>query len=215
MSAYRVNFDYDQGFTDVSNWPVTFGFGSADRAEIFGAWTLVRRIDRDVRPIFVPSQPRAGGLVNDYPFVRQGWSDNQLGDLWLGGKVNLTVAVAAAAGGVRAARHGQAADRRRTTTRASARARRTSRSTRIVSKEINQRVELSGYGGVHLCAATRTGVDLTNGFRWGFGAGFPSRKGLRLTAELHGERYLERHADAARRPLIGDGRQHLAARDRV
>ena len=54
-SAYRVNFDYQQGYTDVSNWPVTFGFGLKDRAEIFGSWTLVRRIDRDVRPIFRPS----------------------------------------------------------------------------------------------------------------------------------------------------------------
>jgi len=90
VSAYRVNFDFNQGFTDVSNWPVTFGFGLADRAEIFGAWTLVRRIDRDVRPIFIAGQPEAGGLVNDYPFVRQGWSDNQLGDLWLGAKINLT-----------------------------------------------------------------------------------------------------------------------------
>ena len=88
----------------------------ADRAEIFGAWTLVRRIDRDVRPLFVPTQPVAGGLVNEYPFVRQGWTDNQLGDLWLGAKFNLTVAVAAAAGGVRGARACQAADRRRTTT---------------------------------------------------------------------------------------------------
>ena len=24
-SAYRVNYDYNQGFTDVSNWPATFG----------------------------------------------------------------------------------------------------------------------------------------------------------------------------------------------
>ena len=51
LSAYRVNFDFSQGFTDVSDWPVTFGVGLGDRAEIFGAWTLVRRIDRDVRPI--------------------------------------------------------------------------------------------------------------------------------------------------------------------
>src|SRR4029078_1728192 len=53
ISAYRVNFDRDQGFTDVSDWPATFAFGLADRAEIFGAWTLVRRVDRDVRPLFV------------------------------------------------------------------------------------------------------------------------------------------------------------------
>ena len=89
LSAYRVNFDRDQGFTDVSNWPVTAGIGLADRAEIFGAFTVVRRIDRDVRPVFVATQPRAGGLVNEYPFVRQGWSDNQLGDFTIGAKVNL------------------------------------------------------------------------------------------------------------------------------
>jgi hypothetical protein len=66
-SAYRVNFDYQQGYTDVSNWPVTFGYGLGHRAEIFGAWTLVRRIDRDVRPIFRPANSRVGGLVNEYP----------------------------------------------------------------------------------------------------------------------------------------------------
>ena len=55
-SAYRVNFDYQQGFTDVSNWPVTFGFGLGDRAEVFGAWTRRpphrprRRVRSSVRP---------------------------------------------------------------------------------------------------------------------------------------------------------------------
>ena len=57
MSAYRVNFDDNQGFTDVSNWPLTFGFGIGDRAEIFGSWVLVNRIDRDIRPLFVASIP--------------------------------------------------------------------------------------------------------------------------------------------------------------
>src|SRR5262245_13972615 len=41
ISAYRVNFDDNQGFTDVSNWPLTFAFGAGDRAEIFGSWVLV------------------------------------------------------------------------------------------------------------------------------------------------------------------------------
>ena len=27
FSLYRVNFDYNEGFTDVSNWPITFGVG--------------------------------------------------------------------------------------------------------------------------------------------------------------------------------------------
>ena len=57
FSVYRVNFDYNQGFTDVSNWPVTFGVGLGDRAELFGAVHAVRRIDRDVRPLFFTGRP--------------------------------------------------------------------------------------------------------------------------------------------------------------
>ena len=69
MSAYRVNFDDNQGFTDVSNWPITFGYGVGDRAEIFGALTVVNRIDRDIRPLFVPSIAGAGGYVPEYPLA--------------------------------------------------------------------------------------------------------------------------------------------------
>jgi outer membrane protein OmpA-like peptidoglycan-associated protein len=188
LSAYRVNFDRDQGFTDVSDWPLTFGIGAGDRAEIFGAWTLVRRIDRDVRPLFVSTQPIAGGVVNEHPFVRQGWSDNQLGDLWLGAKVNLSsqwrqqpaafglrgmIKVPTAKDddeGVGTGKLDFAFDA-------------------IVSKEVNERVEVSGFGGV-IVRGDPSGVDLSNGLRWGIGVGVPSRKSLRFTAELHGERYL-------------------------
>ena len=188
LSAYRVNFDRNQGFSDVSDWPVTFGVGAGNRAEFFGAWSLVRRIDRDVRPLFVADQPVAGGVVNEHPFVRQGWSDNQLGDLWLGAKVNLTSqwrqqpAALALRGmikvptakdddeGVGTGKMDVALDA-------------------VVSKEVNERVELSGFGGVIL-RGDPDGVDLSNGLRWGVGLGVPSRKSLRFTAELHGERYL-------------------------
>ena len=185
FSAYRVNFDTNEGFSDVSDWPVTIGVGLGDRAEIFGAWSLVRRIDRDVRPIFTGTQ--GGGTANEYPFVRQGWSDNQLGDLWLGAKINLTSqwrqqpAAFAVRGmikvptakddeeGVGSGKMDWAFDG-------------------IVSKEFNQRVELSGYGG-YIVRGDPDDVDVSNGFRWGLGAGFPTRKNLRVTAELHGEAY--------------------------
>src|SRR5918993_91086 len=90
MSAYRVNFDDNQGFTDVSNWPLTFAVGLGDRAELFGSWVLVSRIDRDIRPLFLSSIPRAGGVVPQHPLFNDTWSGSQLGDLWLGAKVNLT-----------------------------------------------------------------------------------------------------------------------------
>jgi outer membrane protein OmpA-like peptidoglycan-associated protein len=187
FSAYRVNFDYTEGFTDVSNWPVTAGVGLKDRAEIFGAWQVVRRIDRDVRPLFTDNQ--GGGVANEYPFVRQGWSDNQLGDLWLGAKINFTSqwkqqpAAFALRGmiklptakdddeGVGTGKVDFAVDA-------------------IVSKEVNERVEFSGFGGI-IFRGDPDDVSLSNGFRWGVGAGFPTRKNLRLTAELHGEAYFD------------------------
>jgi outer membrane protein OmpA-like peptidoglycan-associated protein len=201
VSAYRVNFDYNQGFTDVSDWPVTFGFGLGDRAEIFGAWSVVRRIDRDLRPIFLSDQD-AGGLVNEYPFVRQGWSDNQLGDFWVGGKVNLLSEyrqnpMAFAVRGMiklptaKDDEEGVGTGKLDFSIDA------------IASKELNQRVELSGFGGI-IFRGDPDDLDLSNGFRWGFGAGFPTRRNLRLTAELHGEAHFDDSLTYSTVPVIGD-----------
>ena len=203
LSAYRVNFDRDQGFTDVSDWPLTFGVGAGDRAEIFGAWTLVRRIDRDVRPLFVSTEPVAGGVVNEHPFVRQGWSDNQLGDLWLGAKINLTSqwrqqpAAFALRGMIKV-------PTAKTSNEGVGTGKADFAFDVIVSKEVNERVELTGTGGV-IVRGDPSGVDLSNGLRWGFGLGVPSRKSLRFTAELHGERYLSDSVTLSTPVVAADG----------
>ena len=49
---YRTNIDDGQGFTDISMFPATFAVGIGDRAEFFGSWALVTRLDRDTRPLF-------------------------------------------------------------------------------------------------------------------------------------------------------------------
>jgi outer membrane protein OmpA-like peptidoglycan-associated protein len=187
-SAYRVNFDFDQGFTDVSNWPITFGYGLRDRVEIFGALTAVNRIDRDVRPLFVSSGGQFGGVVNDYPFVTEGWNGNNFGDIWLGAKYNIrsqhTGPNVPAAFAVRAMVKLPTASKDHGAGTGQA----DFAFDGIVSKEINSRVELSGFGGF-IFRGDPSEFDLVNGFRWGFGAGLPTRKNLRLTAELHGEAY--------------------------
>jgi outer membrane protein OmpA-like peptidoglycan-associated protein len=191
ISLYRVNMDDGQGFTDVSHFPVTFAVGLGNRAELFGSWSLVTRIDRDTRPLFFASAPNTaeagsgGGIVVDHPLVRQGWSGNQLGDVWLGGKVSFTpnpgpVAVAARAmvkvpvgdddSGASSGKADFAVDG-------------------IVSGE-GGFVELSGYGGV-MVRGNPAGFGLTNGLRWGVGAGFPQRWPLRITAEIFGEQYFD------------------------
>ena len=202
FSVYRVNLDYNQGFTDVSDFPVTFGVGLADRAEIFGAWSIVRRIDRDSSPIFLSGQDHPGGLLNEYPFVRQGWSDNQLGDLWVGAKVNLLSEYRQhpMAFGLRGMlklptakddEEGVGTGKLDFTVDA------------IASKEINQRVELSGFGGL-IFRGDPDDVDLSNGLRWGVGAGFPTRRSLRLTAELWGEAYFDDALAYTGTTLVGD-----------
>ncbi len=186
LSAYRVNFDDNQGFSDISNWPVTFGVGVGDRAEVFGSWVLVNRIDRDIRPLFVPDAAQAGGVVPQNPLARDGWSGNNLGDFWVGGKWALTSPW----------RQQPAAFALRGMLKLPTGDKDSGASTgkldgvvdAIVSTEVNERIELSGYGGV-IFRGSPDEVEETNGIRWGLGAGFPSRQPLRFTAELSGERY--------------------------
>ena len=86
-SVYYTNFDRQEGFTDISTVPVTFGYGVGKRAELFASVSAVTRIDRDIRPLFVADN-EAGGPLNDYPRVRRGWSGSTFGDILVGGKVN-------------------------------------------------------------------------------------------------------------------------------
>jgi outer membrane protein OmpA-like peptidoglycan-associated protein len=194
LSAYRVNFDDNQGFSDVSNWPVTFAFGVRDRAELFGSFVVVNRIDRDVRPLFLASASspqleanrRAGGFVPQNPLARAPWSGNNAGDLWLGAKINLASQwrQQAAAFAVRAMVKAPTGD----TDSGASTGKADVAVDAIASREWNGRVELSGYGGFIVRGAPDE-VEATNGVRWGVGAAFPSRKGLRLTAEIDGEVY--------------------------
>src|ERR1700754_1033483 len=66
FSFYRTNWDREAGFSDISHFPVTFGYGINDRVELFGSVRAVTRIDRDIRPLLVPGND-AGGVVNDNP----------------------------------------------------------------------------------------------------------------------------------------------------
>ena len=113
--------------------------------------------------------------MNEYPCRAKGWSGNQFGDIWLGGKFNLSsqfdqkpVAFALRAllkmptakddeEGVGTGKTDFAFDG-------------------IVSKEINERVEVSGFGGL-IFRGSPDAVEMSNGFRYGFGLGCRVRKG--------------------------------------
>ncbi|WP_291988280.1 OmpA family protein [Luteitalea sp.] len=186
-SAYYTNFDRQEGFTDIGMFPLTFGYGVGGRAELFAALSAVTRIDRDIRPVFLPGSD-AGGPTNNYPLVRQPWSGSTFGDLFVGGKVNLLsqakgAPVAMALKAMVKLPTGSA-DKGTSSGQADFFV------DYIVSKEVNEKVDISAYGGFAARAdAERT--DQSNGLRYGVGLGFPTRSGLKLTAELFGERYFE------------------------
>ena len=187
VSLFRANADFGQGYTDVSNFPVALAFGLANRAEVFGSWASVTRIDRDTRPLFGAADAGAGaGINNEYPMVRQQWSGNSRGDLRVGVKVNL----------LSQANNAPLALALRGTIKAPIGDEDTGASTGkmdytadlIASTEAGA-TELTASVGL-IMRGDPDGFDLTNGIRWGLGAALFSRTQFRLTAELHGERYM-------------------------
>jgi outer membrane protein OmpA-like peptidoglycan-associated protein len=190
ISLYRANADFGQGFTDVSNFPLSFAVGVADRAEVFGSWTVITRIDRDTRPLFFTSGSNApddagGGVVNEYPLTRQQWSGNSRGDLRAGVKINLlsqadNQQVALALRGAVKAPIGKE-DMGASTGKMDF-------TMDLIASTETGAVELTAFGGF-IKRGDPDGFDLTNGIRYGIGMAVPSRSGLRLTTEIHGEWY--------------------------
>jgi outer membrane protein OmpA-like peptidoglycan-associated protein len=183
-SAYRRGTNYIQGYSNVGDFAGTFAYGLKNKAEIFGSFLVDTRIDRDLRPVFI-NDPSFGGVVDRYPGVNRYWTGDNLGDFYVGVKYNLMseyqlkpaavsvrgifkIPTASRSNGVGTGKVDFAFDA-------------------IVSKELQKKAEVSGYGGWEF-RGSPTDFDGPNGaFRWGFGVGVPSRSPLRFTGELNGE----------------------------
>ena len=181
---YRAGFNYVEGFSNVSDIAATFAYGVARKMELFGSFKVDTRIDRDLRPIFT-SNPEVGGIISSYPRVTQGWTGDNIGDFLIGVKYNLLSEADQKSRRRCRSRVPQAADRRRRLRSEHRQARRELRP-RGQQGSQSQRVEVAGYGGFAF-RGSPDGSNQPNAFRWGFGAGFPSRGALRVTGELHGE----------------------------
>jgi outer membrane protein OmpA-like peptidoglycan-associated protein len=183
FGAYRTELDFKQGSTDVAYYPGTVAIGAGSRTEIFGAVRAVTSIDRDTRPLFAPANTPTGGIVNEYPFVREQWTGNNFGDAYVGAKVNLLS---------EHRRHPYAMAVRGTVKLPTAGEDNVGTGQfdyfgdAVFSKEVNRSVEFAGFGG-YAFRGDPGRVSLSDGFRWGFGASFGTRASLRFTTELHGE----------------------------
>ena len=183
VSGYRRGTNYIQGYTNVADFAGTFAVGMKQRLEIFGSFLFDTRIDRDLRPWF--SNDAFGGIIDRYPLVNAPWTGDNVGDLYVGAKVNLwsefrqNPAALAVRGivkiptgkqdaGVSTGKPDFAVDF-------------------IASKEAMKRADVSAYAGYEARGAT-DGFNIPGGaFRWGAGAAFPSRSPVRVFTELNGE----------------------------
>ena len=199
-SVYRRGTNWQQGYTNVADFAGTFAVGIKGRTEIFGSFLADTRIDRDLRPIFV-NDPTVGGIIARYPKVNQYWTGDNVGDFYLGAKVNLWSEsrqnpVAIALRGIVKLPTGNA-DAGVSTGKADASV------DAIVSKEAAKLVEISAYGGYEWDGSP-AGFTLPNGaFRWGTGFTFPSRNFLRLVGEVNGQIPSSSTATISGSPLIG------------
>ena len=184
VSGYRRGTNWMQGYTNVADFAGTFAFGIKGRAEIFGSLLVDTRIDRDLRPTFV-NDPDVGGFIDRYPKVNQYWTGDNLGDFYVGAKINL----------LSESRHDPLAVAFRGVVKVPTGNADVGVSTgkpdffidAILSKEAAKMVEVSGYGGYEI-RRSPVGFDIPTGaVRWGTGLTFPSRGMLRFVGELNGQ----------------------------
>src|SRR4029453_11511594 len=89
VSGYRRGTNFIQGYTNIGDFAGTFGVGIKDRAEVFGAFLFDTRADRDLQPVFRITDSTIGGIVHRYPRVASTWTHDNVGDFYVGAKVNL------------------------------------------------------------------------------------------------------------------------------
>jgi outer membrane protein OmpA-like peptidoglycan-associated protein len=185
-SGYRRGTNFVQGFTNVGDFAATFGVGLGNRAELFGSFVFVTRIDRDLRPLFSGNQ-EVGGFIDRYPNVSGTWSGNDLGDLYLGVKYNLLSAYrddpfALALRGQVKLPTGDV--------EAGASTGKTDIAVDVVaSRETTNRLfEYTGYLGYEFRGEPDGFEAPTGSFRWGAGVGVPARGPIRGVFELTGSR---------------------------
>jgi len=89
VGAGRRGTNYVQGSSNVADFAGSVAVGIGQRVEVFGAFLFDTRINRNDGPVFTPDDARDGGIAARYPRVNESWTGNNVGDLYVGTKVNL------------------------------------------------------------------------------------------------------------------------------
>jgi OOP family OmpA-OmpF porin len=198
VSAFRSNFDRRQGLTDVSQVGLTAAVALGDRFELFGSWKIVR-LDRDVRPVFIGTEPVFGGVSQEYPYLRRGWSKTLGGPVIVGGKFSM----------ISQSRGDAMSIAPRLMFKFPSGSSWASTNDwdghvdLILSREFEQQVELTGTAGAVL-RGDPDEFQVSDGLTWGLGASFPSRSRLRALVEYQGEFVIKDNTRVLAPPFIAE-----------
>ena len=197
-SVYRANFDRRQGLTDVSQLGMTGAVGLGGRAELFVSWQLVR-LDRNTRPFFVASDPAFGGVSQEFPFIRRGWSKTLGGPVNVGAKFNVLsqsrgdamslaprLVLKLPTGSPWASTHALEGH-----------------IDLVASREFSNQIELTGMAGGVL-RGDPDEFSVSDGVSWGLGASFPTRRSLRALVEWHGEFVIDENTVVSNPPYVAE-----------
>ncbi len=191
-SASRTSRNGVQGQLNVSDFTASFSYGLANRADVFVAWDAIQRVDRDISPLFVPTDSRGGGIDSAAPYARETWSGNRRADIRIGAKVKVLDELSGApvsiairgvgrlptgdaedGGGVGAPRYGGEG---------------------VVSRWVSSRVVLTGTVGAEQRNNPSDPVvaQVPPLMTWGTGVGYLPAETILLHAEFFGEHPLKR-----------------------
>ncbi len=199
FQLFRANWDERQGLTDVNNIGFTAAFGVSDRVEVFGSWKVVR-LRRGVRsPVFVPSDPAFGGVDQNFPYMRRGWSKNLGGTPVIGAKWSvisesrgdaMSLALRPVLEFPSGTQWGGTSDM-------------TGHLDLVGSREFAQKVQLTGsIGGV--IRGDPDPFSISDGMAWGVGAIVGTRSRVRGLAEWMGEWSFDENVVLLQPPYRGD-----------
>ena len=84
-SFQRNSFNTPQGQMNVANFTANVSYGFTERFDLYGAWDIVTRTDRDNLALFNDDRER-GGVDPRVPYASDRWTGNKIGDLRVGAK---------------------------------------------------------------------------------------------------------------------------------
>jgi len=84
-SLQRNSFNTPQGQMNVANFTANVSYGLAERLDVYGAWDVITRVDRDNQALFNADTQR-GGVDPRVPYANERWTGNKIGDLRVGAK---------------------------------------------------------------------------------------------------------------------------------